>query len=207
MFSQSKPGSVFSLGGSPSGFASNDKAKAKPLTPAEKYEQALVTANVFLDDSRARMTKSLDRYNAVANSTYWFYGYFGGNAMTTMAACLALGNRWAFFSSYSGWIALAGGYAGGKACLGLHLGYLMSGVQQQLDHEITEATRMDEQTSHIVPDYMREAERLRQIKCEMMPTLPEAAAARSHQAEQTLDDRVDALVEAYMKRREALEKK
>ncbi|KAG5475336.1 hypothetical protein LSCM1_03449 [Leishmania martiniquensis] len=207
MFSQAKQGSMLSLGIGPSGVAANDKARSKQLTQAEKYEQALVTAKVFLEDSRARMTKSMDKYNAVVNSSYWFYGYFGGNMVATMAACLALGNRWAFFRSYSGWIALLGGYGGGKACLGAHSSVLLGGVVGQLDHEIEEAKRMDEQTGHIVPDYLREAERLTQVKYELVPTLPEAIAARAHHTERTLDDRADALVEAYMKRKAALGKK
>lgn len=205
MFSQSKPGTPFSLGG-PS-LLPNDNKPAKPRTQAEKYEQALVTANVFLEDSRARMAKSMDSYTAVANSFYWFYGYVGANMLATMAACLTLGNRWAFFRSYSGWIALAGGYGGGKLCLGLHTTTLLSGVVKQLDHEVAEAKRMDEQTEHVVPDYLREAERLTQMKYELMPNLPEAVEARSQHVELTFDDRADALVDAYMKRREALTKK
>ncbi|KAG5499251.1 hypothetical protein JIQ42_04064 [Leishmania sp. Namibia] len=207
MFSQAKQSSLFSLGRGPSGTGANDKARYKPLTQAEKYEQALVTARVFLEDSRARMSKSMDKYNSVVNSNYWFYGYFGGNMVATMAACLALGNRWAFFRSYSGWIAVLGGYFGGKACLGAHSSVLLGGVVAQLNHEIEEAKRMDEQTGHIVPDYLREAERLTQAKYELAPTLPEAVEARAHHTEQTLDDRADALIEAYMKRKEALEKK
>ncbi|KPA80920.1 putative mitochondrial hypothetical protein [Leptomonas pyrrhocoris] len=205
MFSQSKQGSMFSLGG-PMTAASNKKS-AKPLSQAERYEQALVTANVFLEDSRARMTKSREAYAAVANSNYWFYGYFGGNMVATMAVCLALGNRWAFFRSYSGWIALAGGYFGGRGCLNVHSSILLRGVVQQLDHEVEEAVRMDEQTEHIVPDYLREAERLKALKYELVATSPEAVEARSRHTELTLDDRADALVDAFLKRKEALEKK
>lgn len=206
MFSQGKQGSLFSLGRGLGGMTANDKTRNKPLTQAEKYEQALVTAKVFLEDSRARMTKSMDKYSAVVNSNYWFYGYFGGNMVATMAACLALGNRWAFFRSYSGWIAVFGGYFGGRACLAAHSSVLLGGVVAQLNHEIEEAKRMDEQTGHIVPDYLREAERLTQVKYELVPTLPEAVEARAHHTEQTLDDRANALIEAYMKRKEALEK-
>lgn len=206
MFSQSKDqGGMFSLGRF--GASGSDKRSSKPLTPAEKYEQALVTANVFLEDSRARMAKSMESYNAVANNNYWLYGYCGGNMVATMAACLSLGNRWAIFRTYSGWIALAGGYFGGKLCLGMHTSMLMDGVVKQLDHEVDAAKRMDEQTDHIVPEYRQEAERLTKVKYELQPNLAEAVEARSHQTELTLDDRADALIDAYMKRKEALEKK
>ncbi|CAJ1009696.1 hypothetical protein Q4I28_005010 [Leishmania naiffi] len=207
MFSQAKQDSLFSLSRGPSGIVANDKTRNKPLTQAEKYEQALVTAKVFLEDSHARMAKSMDKYNAVLNSNYWFYGYFGGNMVATMAACLALGNRWSFFRAYSGWISVFGGYFGGKACLGAHSSVLLGGVVTQLNHEIEEAKRMDEQTDHIVPDYLREADRLTQVKYELVPTLPEAVEARAHHTERTLDDRANALIEAYMKRKEALERK
>ncbi|KAL7697056.1 hypothetical protein N2W54_001260 [Lotmaria passim] len=205
MFSQSGPSNKFSLGGP--GILTADKKPTKPLTQAEKYEQALVTANVFLDDSRARIKKSIDTYTAVANSNYWFYGYFGGSMMATMAGAMTLGNRWAFFRSYSVYIALAGGYLGGKACLATHSSILLGGVIKQLNHEIEEAVRMDEQTNHIVPEYLREVERFKQVKYELMPSLPEAVEARARHTELTLDDRADALVDAYMKRKEALEKK
>jgi hypothetical protein len=207
MFSQQKSSGVFSFGGPAVTAAAVDKRGAKPLSQAEKYEQALVTAKVFLEDSRARMTKSMESYTAVANSNYWFYGYFGGNMLATVAVCMTLGNRWAFFRSYSGWIAVFGGYFGGKACLAAHSSYLLGGVIKQLDHEVAEAVRMDEQTDHIVPDYLREAERLKQVKYELMPNLPEAVEARSRHTELTLDDRADALIDAYLKRKEALEKK
>ncbi|KPI87693.1 hypothetical protein ABL78_3231 [Leptomonas seymouri] len=205
MFSQSKYGNVFSPGG-PSA-AVKDKKSAKPLTQAQMYEQALVTANVFVEDSRARVSKSLEAYSTVANSNYWFYGYFGGNMIITMAACLALGNRWAFFRRYSGWIALAGGYFGGKACLDTHSSVLLGSVVKQLDHEMEEAMRMDEQTNRILPDYMREVDRLKNLKYELQPNLPEAVESRSQHTELSLDDRVDALVDAYMKRKGVLEKK
>ncbi|KAK7198097.1 hypothetical protein NESM_000765900 [Novymonas esmeraldas] len=206
MFSSKGSGPLFSLGG-PSGKASNDAAAAKPLTAAEKYEQALVTANVFLEESRMRVTKSMNKYSAVANNNYWLYGYCGGNMLATMGACLALGNRWAIFRSYSGWIALAGGYFGGKACLATHSSVLLAGVVRQIDEEVEEAKRMDERTEHTVPDYLREVERLKQVKYDLAPTLPEAVEARTHHAEQTLDDRADALINAYLKRKEALQKK
>ncbi|KAG5501453.1 hypothetical protein JKF63_03282 [Porcisia hertigi] len=208
MFSQVKQGSLFPLAGrGPSDMVANDKSKNRPLTAAEKYEQALVTANVFLEDSRARVLKSTDAYKSLQKSNYWFYGYFGGNMMASMAACLALGNRWTFFRSYSGWISLLGGYFGGKACLGAHSSVLLGGVVAQLNHEIEEAKRMDQQSDHIVPDYLREVERLTKVKYELAPTLPEAMEARAHDTEKTLDDRVDALVNDYMKRKKALASK
>lgn len=190
-----------------SGPMAPDTKKAKPLTQAERYEQALVTAKVFLDDSNARVIKAVDKYNAVAQSNYWFYGYCGANMAATMGLCLALGNRWPFFRSYSSFFSLAGGYFGGKACLGAHSYVILGGAVKQIEHEISEAQRMDEHTGHMVPDYLREAERLKSLKYELLPTLPEAIAARTEHREVTLDDRADALVDAYLKRKEALEKK
>lgn len=205
MFSQNKPSGLFNLGG-PAVPAADKKGK-KDLTQAEKYEQALVTARVFMEDSNARLKKSMEAHAAVANSNMWFYGYFGVNTMAAAAVSMTLGNRWAFFRSYSGMIALAGGYFGGKACLAAHCSVLLNNVVKQLDHEVAEAERMDEQTHHIVPDYLQEANRLKQIKYELMPSLPEAVEARSRHTELTLDDRADALIDAYVKRKETLEKK
>lgn len=205
MFSKQKnPLPQFSLGG----LAADPKAqKSKPLSAAERYQQAVVTANVFVEDSRARMQREMNKYNAVANSTYWFYGYFGANMGATLAVCMGIGNRIPLIRSYSGWIALAGGYFGGKACLAVHSQYLLANVVKQLDHEVEEAKRMDEQTKGIVTEYRREAERLTNVKYELMPTLPEAAAARESRKELSLEDKVDTLIEAYQKRKQALQTK
>ncbi|CCW60978.1 unnamed protein product [Phytomonas sp. EM1] len=205
MFTQSKSQS-FSLT-LPSQATAQAPKRNKPLTPAEKYEQAIVTARVFIENSRARVERQMEKYNAVANSSYWFYGYFGGNMMATMAICLSLSNRIPFFRSYSGWIAMAGGYFGGKLCMATHTSYLLSGVIKQLNYEIKESQLMDERTEHLVPDYLEESNRLTKMKYELMPTLPEAIAAQADHRDQTLDERADLLVSAYMKRKEALGKK
>ncbi|CCW71089.1 unnamed protein product [Phytomonas sp. Hart1] len=181
--------------------------RVRPLTPAEQYQQAVVTARVFLEGSRGRVARVMERYGAVANSTYWFYGYFGANMMATMALCLSLGRRMPLVRSYSGWIAMAGGYFGGKLCLGVHTSYLLSDVIKQLDREIKESKTMDERMEHLIPDYLEEANRLTKMKFELMPTLPEAIAAHADTHEQTLDERADALVNAFLKRKEALDKK
>lgn len=199
MFSSAKsPGFSF-------GFGQSDKKKA--LTPAEEYEQALVTANVFLDDSRARLAREMDKLKAIDGSNYWFYGYFGANMVATMAVCMSAGARVPFLRAYSGWIAVAGGYFGAKVCMGTHTAYLMSSVVRQLDHEVAEARRMDDHTKNIVPDYLQEVDRLTKIKYELMPQLPEAIAARTQRRDRSLNEQADALVDAYLQRKEGLRKK
>ncbi|EPY30466.1 hypothetical protein STCU_04052 [Strigomonas culicis] len=206
--SGSKGTSAFSLSLGPnmSGGAGGGK-KEKPLTAAEKYERSVAMAHVFEEDSQHHIEKEMEKYNAVAQSTYWFYGYGVSCMLGTLAGSLALGNRIPLMRSYAGWIAMAGGYFGGKACVGTHTSYLLTGVVQQIDKEIVEAQRLDEVNEHSIPDFTRRADALRNMKYELIPSLPEAVEARSAKQDLTLDDRVDQLVDAYTKRKEALAKK
>ncbi|KAH9593043.1 hypothetical protein LSM04_006234 [Trypanosoma melophagium] len=179
-----------------------------PQTPAEKHAQALVTANVFIEDNRARIRRAMEQYQSVANSNYWTYGYMGGAMMFTMATCLTLGNRLPFMRSYAGWISLTGGYLGGKAMLGLHNSYNLASVVKVINTSIEETGKMDEQNEFKIPDYAREVTALQRMKYELMPYTPEAVEARKHDLNNmSLNDRADALVEAYEKRRQASAKK
>lgn len=198
---------AFSLG-LPNKAVQEEKAKkARPLTAEEKYEQALTTAKVYIEDSRARVAKEMAKYNAVAADSRWFYGYFALNMAASMGVCISLGGRIPFFNRYKTWIALGGGYFGSKLCLGAHTSHILQDVVKQIDTEIDEATKMDESTEHVVPDYLQEVNHLKSVKYELMPNLPEAVEARSRHRELSLDDRVDALVDAYVQRKQALEKK
>lgn len=210
MFSQAKctpTPAGFSMGSPLGGPGAAMNQKAKPLTPAEQYQQAVVTASVFIEDGRGRIQREMDKYSAIANNQNYFYGYFGVGAVALTGCCLVIGNRVPFFRSYCGWIAVLGGYLGAKGATGLQSQYLLSKVVKQVDHEISETNRMDEQTSSVVPDYRREAERLTNIKYELMPTLPEAIEASSQKQGKSTDDMADSLIDAYKKRKAALQGK
>ncbi|ESL08668.1 hypothetical protein TRSC58_03626 [Trypanosoma rangeli SC58] len=171
-------------------------------TLEEKREQALVTANVFIENNRSLVRKAMDRYQSVAGSNYWTYGYMGGAMMATMAACLSIGGRVPFFRSYASWISLAGGYFGGKAMLGAHNSYNLASVVRVINTLIDETRKMDEQHGFNISDYAREVDSLQHMKYELMPYSTEAIEARKHDVKSLpLDERVDALVEAYEKRR------
>lgn len=183
------------------------KPKA-PQTPEEKHAQALVTANVFIEDNRARVRKAMDHYRSVSESNYWTYGYMGGAMMTTMAACLSLGSRVPFFRNYASWLSLAGGYFGGKSLLGIHNSYNLSSVVHVINASIDETKKADEQNEFKISEYSKEVASLQRMKHELMPYSAEAIEARKHDiTHMSLDDRVDALVEAYEKRRQALAQK
>ncbi|RNF11972.1 uncharacterized protein Tco025E_06542 [Trypanosoma conorhini] len=171
-------------------------------TPEEKHEQALVTANVFIENNRSLVRKAIDKYQSVAGSNYWTYGYMGGAMVTTMAACLSVGGRVPFFRNYASWISLAGGYFGGKAMLGVHNSYNLASVVRVINTSIDETRKMDEQYGFSISEYAREVDALQQMKYELMPYSTEAIEARKHDVKSMpLDERVDALVDAYEKRR------
>nr|CCC94756.1 conserved hypothetical protein [Trypanosoma congolense IL3000] len=176
--------------------------------PVEEEAQALATANVFIENNRLRVLKATEQYNAVADSNYWSYGYMGGSMMATMALCLSVGSRLPLLQRYASWISLAGGYFGGKVALGVHNGYNMKHVVKTIDEAIAETRKMDEQYGLKIPDYAREVETLQRRKFELMPHLPEAVEARKNDfSSMSLDDKVNALVEAYESRRQRMSKK
>ncbi|EPY36882.1 hypothetical protein AGDE_06695 [Angomonas deanei] len=125
--------------------------------------------------------------------------------VVSLGASLALGGRWPFFRSYCGMFALAGGYFGGKLCVGTHTAALMNHVVQQIDKEVSEANRLNEVHKDLLPDYKREAERLLKVKYELLPDLPEAAEMRNKK-NRSIDDTVDDLVESYLSERAAMSK-
>ncbi|ORC91689.1 uncharacterized protein TM35_000052850 [Trypanosoma theileri] len=173
-------------------------------TPEEKHAQALVTANVFIDDNRARVRRAMEQYQSVANSNYWTYGYMGGAMVFTMATCLSLGNRLPFLRNYAGWISLTGGYLGGKAMLGMHNSYNLASVVNVINSSIEETGKMDEQYEFKIPDYAREVTALKRMKYDLMPYTTEAIEARKNDLNNmSLNERADALVEAFEKRRQA----
>ncbi|CBH17056.1 uncharacterized protein TEOVI_000280300 [Trypanosoma equiperdum] len=178
------------------------------ISPADKDAQALITANVFIEGNRMRVLKSMEQYQAVADSAYWNYGYMGGSMVTTMAICLSLSGRLPLLQRYASWISLAGGYFGGKAALGIHNARNLSHVVNTIDSAIVETRKMDEQYNFKIPDYAREVEALQRRKFELLPTSAEAIEARKNDLNNMpLDEKVDALVEAYEKRRQAVGKK
>ncbi|EAN94735.1 hypothetical protein C3747_9g88 [Trypanosoma cruzi] len=173
-------------------------------TPEEKRKQALVTANVFIENNRGLVRKAMDQYQSVAGSNYWTYGYMGGAMVTTMAACLSIGGRVPFFRNYASWISLAGGYFGGKAMLGMHNSYNLASVVNVINKSIDETRKMDEQHGFSIPEYAREVDSLKRMKYELIPYSTEAIEARKHDVKNmSLNESADALVEAYEKRKQA----
>ncbi|KEG13483.1 hypothetical protein DQ04_00981130 [Trypanosoma grayi] len=182
--------------------------QSAPQTPEEKHAQALVTASVLIEDNRARVHKAVEQYQSVANSNYWMYGYMGGAMVATMAACLSIGTRVPFFRNYASWISLGGGYLGGKAVLGMHNSYNMTSVVSAINAAIDETNRVDEQYEFKIPDYAREVAALKRMKYELLPYTAEAIEARQNDvSKMSINDRADALVEAYEKRRHAAAQK
>lgn len=205
-------GSTFSL--NPFG-AFTKSSKPKQMTAEERYQQALVTANVFIEDGRGRVIRATERKNAVANSSYWYYGYAGSNMMLAVAASLALSNRVALLRRYCGWIGLIWGYVGGNMCHNVHTGYLVTGIVRQIDEEIARTESQDKATEGIVPDYMREVKRLKAVRNSLMQQVDSHAQGRHEegeghvegQQEASADDMAYMLVDDYMTRRKALQRK
>lgn len=176
----------------------------EPQTEAEKHRQALVTANVLINDNRGKFRKPMENYQKVANSNYWFYGYTGGCMMSTMAACLALGNRIPVLGRSASWIALIVGYYGGKSLHGLHNSYNLAAVVKVIDENIVEMHKMNEKHGNSIPDYAKEISNLTRMKHELQPHTPEAQEASSQAAMQSqlsINDRADALVAAYERKK------
>ncbi|KAG8346041.1 hypothetical protein ERJ75_000193800 [Trypanosoma vivax] len=179
-----------------------------PKTAEEQRAQELVTASVFIEDNRARILKAMDEYHAVADSKYWHYGYMGGTMLATMGICLSLGTRVSVLQRYARWIALAGGYFGGQAIHGVHNAYNLRSVVSVIDRTIAETNKMDEQHGSRIHDYAREVAALRRRRNELMPHSIEAIEAQQNDLQQmSLDERVDALVAAYEKRKQAMAQK
>lgn len=176
----------------------------EPQTEAEKRQQALVTANVMINDNRAKIRKPMETYQKVAGSTYWSYGYILGSAMGTMALCLAAGNKVPLLRSNASWISLASGYFGGKGLHGVHNSYNVAQVVKTIDDNIAEMKRMDEKHGKTIPDYSREIQQLTKMKHELQPNTEEARLAASDTtvaSQMSIDERANALIAAYERKK------
>jgi cysteinyl-tRNA synthetase len=175
----------------------------KPKSEADRHRQALIAANVFIQDQKQKIRKPLDQYHYVANNQYWSYGYMGGTMLAGMALCLTAGNRVPFLRNYASWISLAVGYFGGRQLHQLHNSFNCMRVVKVIDENIAELQRMDEETKGSIPDYAREVQSLKKMKFDLAPQLPEAVEARlleSKQSAASLDDRVEELVAAFKRK-------
>jgi hypothetical protein len=183
---------------------SRKPASQGPLTEAEKQQQAVATANLLINDGRARLRGPLDMHQKVANSQYWTYGYMIGTMMATMAGCLAVGNKIPFLRSYASWISLGIGYYGGKSIHELHNAYNVTNVVKAIDQGIEEMKALDAKHGVTVPLYGREVQSLTKMKFDLQPTSPEAqehAEKHAMKSSMSIDDRADELIAAFERRK------
>lgn len=176
----------------------------EPQNDQDKRRQALITANVMINDNRAKLKKPLDYHHHIANHTYLSYGYMGGAMAATLATCLAAGTHVPFLRSYASWISLLCGYYGGKMLHGVQNQYNLKQVVTMVDLQMGELEKMNQLygpgTPMNVGEYEREMKQLKKMKLELQPESEESKQAKLEEVRQAstgIDDKVDRLIMEY----------
>ncbi len=188
--------------------SSGKKADAKggAQSPEERRRQLRQTAQTAIDDSRLKLNKQLQAARAVESSQYYYYGYILATMSATMAGCLSLGSRVPFLRSSASMIALAGGYFGGSFFHKAHVQFNMAGVANVIDQHVADMKKKSEGVQGAIADYDDHVKELQTMKRQILPLSAEAVAEKMEQMQKqnmTVDERANAIVEAYEKRKAA----